>query len=168
MRPLKRKFFLLLAVVLLVFILWIVYTASQAPVLALGAELPSLIIKTCDGMDTLRVVEGQPLLLILFSKHCSHCMYELDLLEEHFAAFDGCKLYLITFDKDFRLCEEPLHWLNLVSSEDVIWGLADRQSFKVAFGAAVSPSLFAFDGQGRLKSKIRGEVKIEKILASWQ
>lgn len=168
MRPFKRKLFILFAVVLLVFILWMVYTALQAPVLALGTELPSLIIKTCDGMDTLRVIEGQPLLLILFSKHCSHCLYELDLLEKHFTAFNGCKLYLITLDKDFSLCEEPLRWLNLVSSEDVIWGWADRKSFKSAFGAAVSPSLFAFEGQGRLKSKIRGEVKIEKILASWK
>ncbi len=160
--------FILLAVVLLVSILWMVYAAMQAPVLAFGAQLPSLIIKTCDGVDTLRVAIGQPGLLILFSKHCSHCLYELDLLEKHFAEFAGLKLYLITLDKDFSLCEEPLHWLNLVSSEDVTWGWADRNSFKSAFGAAVSPSLFAFDGQGRLKSKIRGEVKIEKILASWQ
>ena len=168
MRPFKRKLFILFAVVLLVFILWMVYTALQTPVLAVGTELPSLVFEGCNGMDTLRVMEGQPVLLILFSKRCSHCLYEMDLLEKHFAELDGCQLYVITLDKDFRLCEDPLRWLNLASSERVKWCRAGRAVFKSAFGGTVSPSLFAFDGQGRLKNKIRGEVKIEKILASWK
>lgn len=163
MNSLKRFFTLASGMLLLLLIIWLLYTALQPPVLPLGSPLPPLQFSGCSGPDTLNSGSGAPVLVMLFSLNCSHCLYELDLLEMHFSRLPVCSIWFITMDIGFDVCQDPRSWPTLANSERVWWGKSQKQQTVSLFGEAISPTLFFFNSQGLLHEKILGEVKIDKI-----
>jgi len=161
----RRMLFLLIAMLLVIFFSILLFFGLQPSVLPLGSALPSLACFACTGVDTLQT-DGKPFTLVmLFSMHCPHCIYQLDLLNKNTSVLQDFRIYLITTDTQFRPCEDTARWLNLSAWEQVTWARMVKSDFTAHFGPGVSPSLFIFDEKGVLKTKIRGEVKIEKIIA---
>jgi len=148
-----------------ILILWFFYSALQPPVLSVGALLPRLPCVTCKGADTLRTHGSNGTLIMLFSTLCPHCMYELDLFDKNYPAFSHIQIYLITTDPGFQPCKDSMRWLNLFAADRVVWATISEPDFNRHFGSAISPSMFIFDSAGILRCKIRGEVKLAKILA---
>jgi len=58
-----------------------------------------------------------------------------------------------------------MSWLNLYIADRVVWAKISEPDFNRHFGSAISPAMFIFDSDGILKGKIRGEVKLAKMLA---
>lgn len=101
---------------------------------------------------------------MLFNTRCPHCLYELDVFDRNYATLSHLRIYLVTTEPEFQLCKEPMRWLNLFTSDQVIWAKVSEANFARYFGTALSPAMFIFDGKGVLKKKIRGEVKVETVI----
>jgi hypothetical protein len=160
----KRAIFICIGILLILFMSWLIFNGLKPPVLPIGSLMPKLGIETCAGVDTLRCTPGRPVLVMLFSTRCPHCVYQLDMFEKRYAEMASFDLYLLTLEKDFRLCEDVKRWKNLTKINGVTWARIENEEFKCHFGIDISPLLFAFDSCGRLVHKIRGEAKMEKIL----
>lgn len=162
----KRAVFICVGILMILFMSWLIFSGLQPPVLPVGSPLPKLGIETCAGLDTLRCTPGRPVLVMLFSTRCPHCVYQLELFEKRLLDLASFRVFLLTLERDFRLCEDILRWRRLAAAESVTWGWVNGSEFISQFGNGISPSSFVFDIDGHLVYKIRGEVKLTKILAS--
>jgi len=161
----KRYATLAIALVLAAALAGLLYAALKPPALPLGARMPAIAFASSDGADTLRPAPAQNTLVILFSLRCSHCLYELDLFEKHIDQLDGARIYLATTDRDFTPGVDNLRWPELSRAENFIWARLEEKQYARHFGAAISPCFFIFDHEGVLREKIRGEIKLEALLA---
>jgi hypothetical protein len=161
----KRRIVIFGGVVLMILLSWVFYNALQPPVLPVGALLPHLPCITCEGIDTLRTNGPHGTLIMLFSTRCPHCLYELDVFDKNYSALSHIQIYLVTTDPGFQLCKDSMRWFNLFTADRVVWARITEYDFIRHFGSAISPAMFIFDAHGILKSKIRGEVKLAKMLA---
>lgn len=139
--------------------------ALQPPVLPIGSSLTPVGCRTCTGVDTLRPSASGQTLVLLFSVHCPHCLYELDQLDRHVHKLPYDHFYLLTTDNQFDLCNGTSRWLNLSVSDRVTWAVMEKSVFLSHFGRSVKPTLFLFDGRGILRKKWSGEIKMEKLAA---
>ncbi len=150
---------------LIIFMIWLIREALRPQVLPLGSLLPKAAYEICEGRDTLRIIPHRSQVLMLFHTRCPHCMYQLEVLESNAEAFSGRRLFLVTTEENFSLCYGPLQWPKFACAQHVVWAYISESEFKRHFGRAISPSIFIFDESGILRQKIRGEVKLDKILA---
>ncbi|NLP11833.1 hypothetical protein GX408_15645 [bacterium] len=139
--------------------------ALQPAVLPIGSRLKPVSCRTCTGADTLRPSAAGQTLVLLFSVHCPHCLYELDQLDRHLFSLPYDRFYLLTMDNRFDLCNGTSRWLNLSAGDRVTWAVMDKSVFHSHFGRSVKPTLFVFDGRGILRKKWSGEIKMEKLAA---
>jgi peroxiredoxin len=160
----KRSTMLILGLAMAAFLAWLLYSALQPSVLPLGTVLPQMPYETSSGKDHLQMIDGKPTVVMLFSRQCPHCLYELNLFEKNIHELTGSRLYLITVEPDFKIGLDNLRWPSLSSSNEIIWGKTAEADFKHFFGTPISPSIYIFNRRGKLQQKIRGEVKFDKIL----
>lgn len=161
----KRNATLMITLVLAAVLAGLLYAALKPPALPMGAHMPALAFASPAGTDTLRPSPAKTTLIMLFSKRCPHCLYELDLFEKHIDQFACARIYLATTDRDFIPGVDHLRWPALSRAENFHWVCLDEKQYARHFGAAISPSFFIFDNEGTLREKIRGEIKLEALLA---
>ncbi|HOT98638.1 MAG TPA: hypothetical protein PLN61_06275 [bacterium] len=161
----RRNAALVITLAISAFFFWLFYNALKPPTLPLGTPMPALAFASPAGPDSLKPFPGKTTLIMLFTRHCPHCLYELDLFEKHIGEFAGTGIYLATTDRDFIPGIDNLRWPALSRMENFIWARLDEKQFSRHFGAAIAPSFFIFDHEGVLRDKIRGEIKLEALLA---
>jgi len=167
MRKLNARFVLVLSAAVLLtagFGLMLI-RSLQPPVLPVGSRLTPVSCRTCIGADTLQLSGAGQTLVLLFSVHCPHCLYELDQIDRCVDTLPYARFYLLTTDSRFDLCNGTSRWLNLSVSDRVTWAVMEKSVFNSHFGRSVKPTVFVFDRRGILRKKWSGEIRMEKLAA---
>lgn len=161
----RKKITAILFIVLFILsIIWLVIIGTKPEALPVGSKHPQISYKTINGYDTLKTNNQNKMLVIYFSKDCSHCEYELSILNENIERLEETTAYLFTTDKNYLNSEEIKMNENLLLSNQIIYGIVNEENFKKLFGSLITPSLFFFNKEGLLTAKIKGETKIERII----
>lgn len=145
-------------------IAWLVLNGTETKVLQNGNKLPSINFITTIGNVKLESDKANKTLVIYFSKDCSHCKYELELLNKNIDMITTTKIYLFTTDIEYLQSAEIKVNAALLKSTNVTYGIVNKEEFINNFGSTVTPSLFFFNKSGKLTAKIMGETKWERIL----
>ncbi|KAF0146845.1 MAG: hypothetical protein FD143_3213 [Ignavibacteria bacterium] len=73
-------------------------------------------------------------------------------------------IYLITTEKSFFQDSVYKKQINLISAENVKFGLVAEDEYKEKFGIMATPAFYFFDTRGKLVEKIIGETKFDRLL----
>ena len=150
-------FFLLLTV-------WMIYLGMRPDRLSVGHPIPPLHYLTPEGDAQLRADGLLATMVLYFHSQCKYCQYELSVMNENLPSFAHTRLVLLSPETDFFAKGLMSKWPELSNATNTCWGIVDGKQFAESFGNRVFPSIFLFDQQGRLSSKLFGEVKLSKIL----
>jgi peroxiredoxin len=164
-----------LAVVLSVALYFVVFrepaSAPPAPAAAPApraatvpaSDLPDLTVTRLDNASLrIKELKGRNI-LILFQPDCDHCQRETREIKANLPAFQDYTLYFVSnypaeqlrqFANDYQLAAEP----------NVVFGTTTVEAILQTLGPQPSPSVYIYDGQGRLVKSFLGETKVEKIL----
>ena len=145
-------------------VIGIVIQGTKPEILPIGSKLPLITYISLNGYDTLKTDYQYKILVLFFSKECSHCKYELGILNEKLYKLDGTAIYLFTADDSYLKSEEIKTNEALLSNRNVKYGIVNKENFDATFGSLVTPSLYFFSKDGILTEKIKGETKIERII----
>ncbi|MFA3782330.1 redoxin domain-containing protein [Melioribacteraceae bacterium 4301-Me] len=144
--------------------IWVIVEGSKAEILPVGSKLPEIKLKTFYGLNTLKSNGYNKIIVIYFSKECSHCKYELDLLNKNINMLTNTEVYFITADKDYLDSEQIKEYKSLLQNKNVIFGVINKEEYNKNFGSNATPTLYFFNQKGILTSKIIGETKFERII----
>ena len=161
----KRLFSVSFLLAVLAILVWLVYEILKPEILAVGSIMPELSYIGSKGKPRKLITEGfNNKIVILFDRNCEHCEYQLNQFNEHVNQFKNTNIYLLTTENRFFEIDGMSKWPALADSENFHWGVVDKNEFKSKFGMTVIPQFFFFDKNSKLHHKIRGEVRIEKVL----
>jgi peroxiredoxin len=160
----KRICFLILILLTLILLLHISFRTAENRVLAIGSSPPSITFIDRSGNTKELKKEKALFVIIYFHLECEHCRYQLNLINKGFDRFNGTRMFFFTNDKNLFQENKLQKWEKLIVSEDVTFGITNRNEFGLGFGKLVLPSVFIFNATGELVKKIYGEVKLEKLL----
>ncbi len=145
-------------------VIFILIQGAKPEVLPIGSKLPRLIFTTLNGNDTLKIDYQNKIFVLFFSEKCSHCKYELKLLNKNINKLSETIIYLFTVDRNYLNSTEIKTNKNLFFNKKVVYGIVEENEFREMFGEFITPSLYFFNKYGKLTAKINGETKIERIM----
>lgn len=159
----KRILSMIFIIIILGFIIFLLVRNSKDEILPVGSNLPGIEYSGISGCGKLHS-EMRPVIIIYFSPTCGHCQYQLKVFNRHIKQFKNMTIYFLTTAKNFFDKKLNTNWNNLNSSTNVIFGIINKDTFKKNFGYTITPSFFFFSDKGKLKEKIKGELKLTMIL----
>ena len=160
-----KKIFSTIFMLIFVFLIgWLFMQALKPEVLPVGSFMPEIKYFDATGTHILKADSIQNILVVLFSRNCEHCQYQLKQINTNLNKLANTQLFLLTTEQDFFKTDYLEQFKILTRAENVHWGIVNKKQFKENFGSMVLPSIFLFDKPGKLINKIRGEVRIEKII----
>lgn len=145
-------------------ILWLIMKGAKPEILPVGSKMPHISIITVNGTDSLISNNKQKTAIVFFNEKCSHCQYELNILNQNIKKFSATKLYLITTKKDYLTSDNIKTFTNLLEAENVTFGIADEDEYYKKYGFTGTPSFCFFDENCILTNKLTGETKLARIL----
>ena len=128
-----------------------------------GARMPQLTFEGKMGKEYLINDYKTPTVIIWFHPDCAHCLYQLTEINDHLHLLGETKFFFLTADRNFPANKHVGLWPNLTSTNQVRFGILDKERFTTSFGKVVTPTTYIFNKQGNLEKKLLGEVKIGKI-----
>lgn len=150
-------------ILILSLLFWLLFLGARDEILPVNSALPNIEFSTLNNVQKLKK-QGEPLIIVYFSTSCEHCRYQLGAFDEHLSELSGTDLYLFTSESSFFSDSLAMHWQNLWKEKNATFGIVEAENFKNTFGSTLTPSLFFFNAQGKLKKKIHGELKPQRIL----
>ena len=163
---LKRIFTAIFMVVFLTLIGWLIFEATRPEILPLGSPTPELQYFDGTKFLLLKADSTHNTMVVLFHRECEHCQYQLKQFNNYLNNFRDTKIFLLTTEKKFFENNGLKQWSTLVHAKNIHWGIVNRNEFMKKFGGIIFPSIFLFNRSAKLFDKIRGEVKLQKILKS--
>jgi hypothetical protein len=112
--------------------------------------------------------QGRKVLVIYFSLNCEHCLYQIKVIERNITKLTNTKIYFITSDPDLFTSSFLTQFKNLEHNELVYFGIVDLKDFQSIAKVKITPTLFFFNTSGHFQAKIIGEVRIEKIIETFE
>ncbi|WP_291122580.1 peroxiredoxin family protein, partial [Flavobacterium sp. UBA6046] len=95
---------------------------------------------------------------------CEHCQSEAEQIRDNIKKFASVQLVFISFEEPKKI--EGFATKYKLIGYDKITFLCDKQvSFATTFDVNSLPTVVIYDKNKKLVEKIKGEVKIEKILS---
>jgi len=158
----KRILAIIFVILFITSILWLIIEGSKAEVLPIGSNLPAIDFLTQNGRKSFTETDNKTL-IIFFSKECPHCKYELEIIDRNIVRLKDIKIYLLTADINYLISDEIKNYNNLLNSNNVAFGIVNKDEFSVKFGSSALPSLYFFNTERKLTAKIKGETKFERI-----
>ena len=130
----------------------------------IGSYLPNLTFESIRGKDHIGEDSLLATVIVWFHPECSHCEYQLNVIDRSMHRLDNTRFFLLTSDREYFKNFHHISWPNLVNAENVFFGIIDEIKFTKEFGPMVTPSLLIFNRLEELENKIQGEVRLEKML----
>jgi thioredoxin-related protein len=161
---LKRIFSTIFILIFVFLIGWLFMRALKPDVLPIGSSLPELEYNDSTEIKILKHANNLYTIIVIFNRSCEHCQYQLKQFNKNMDKFVDTQLFLFTTEQSFFTKEYIEQFDILAQAENVNWGIVNKKQFKKKFGSMVLPTIFLFNKPGKLINKIRGEVRIEKIL----
>ena len=145
-------------------VLCLVFQRSADQGLPIGSAMPELPVTTSCGENICLDREIGLSIIVFFRYKCKHCQYQLNIIEQNLGIFSNIRLYLLTDKASFFQTGKHKDWQKLLFSENVLFAYVNKIDFKKRFDILITPSIYIFDNDGFLVSKIYGEVKLQKLL----
>ena len=162
---LKQLLITTFVVIFMSSVIWLIVEAAKPEVLPVDSLIPEIEYTDLFGQHVLTRDYTLNTMVVLFHRKCDHCNYQLKLINDNIEEFINTQIFLLTTEKIFFKSEYIMQWNDLGNANNVHWGTVERDVLKKRFGSTVMPSIFFFDKGGALYNKIRGEVKLLKILS---
>jgi thioredoxin-related protein len=161
----KKIKILLMGVFFIGMIILAVTFGIAAETLPVGSNLP--YIKYTNFVDTNFItVKSKPIMIMYFKPACPYCEYELKIMNKGINGLGSADIYLITTEKSFFQDSVYKKQINLISAENVKFGLVAEDEYKEKFGITATPAFYFFDHEGKLVEKIIGETKFDRLIES--
>lgn len=129
--------------------------------------IPAFSYLTIDGkvFSNKDLKENIPTVFLYFNSECEHCQSEAEQIRDNIEKFANAQLVFISFEEPKKITAFATKYK--LDHYDTITFLYDKQvSFATTFDVNYLPSVVIYDKNKKLIKKIKGEVKIEKILQS--
>jgi thioredoxin-related protein len=161
----KKILSLFFMAVILGLVIWLLWQAAKEETLPVGASLPVIAFTGKNGVQKkIEPKNGRRTIVVYFSTTCEHCRYQLKAFNDHIEKLVETDIFFLTPEPYFFRDSLSGKWEHLNDVSYVQFGIIAKKNFEKSFGAAVTPSLFFFNVYGRLKEKVRGELKPQKII----
>jgi len=154
---------LIVASVFILLLLWLVVQILKPEPFPVGATMPVIYYAKENGLAKLRPDSTKKTAIMYFHRRCKSCLYEIQQFDSLLVALEGIKIIFLTSDRTLFKSNFRCQWPALAAM-NVEWGIVKKQEFKEAFGSVGVPYLYFFDERGVLYHKIRGEVRIERVV----
>jgi peroxiredoxin len=135
---------------------------TPAPVQA-DNDLPTMPITFLDGTTVQTKSLTGSFILILFQPDCDHCQREAQEFQKNLAAFDNYTLYFVS-SVGIPETEAFAKQYELSGYSNVKFGVTAVENVLNNFGAISAPSMYIYNGSGKLVKKFNGETDIQQIL----
>jgi peroxiredoxin len=126
-------------------------------------DLPTMPITFLDGTTVQAKSLTGSLILILFQPDCDHCQREAQEFQKNLAAFNNYTLYFVS-SVGIPETEAFAKQYGLSGHANVKFGVTAVENVLNNFGAISAPSMYIYDGGGKLVKKFNGETDIQQIL----
>jgi peroxiredoxin len=136
--------------------------AAPAPVQA-STDLPVMAITFLNGNTVQATSLKGSFILILFQPDCDHCQREAQEFQKNLAAFTNYNLYFVS-SVGIPETEAFAKQYGLSGHDNVKFGVTPVQSVLDNFGAISAPSIYIYNGSGKLVKKFNGETDIQQII----
>lgn len=137
---------------------------ETAPVVQQASnDLPAMPITFLDGTTIQAKSITGSFILVLFQPDCDHCQREAQEFQKNLAAFNNYTLFFVSsvglpeteaFAKQYGLSGQP----------NIKFGTTAVENVLNNFGAISAPSIYIYNGSGKLVKKFNGETDIQQIL----
>lgn len=160
------------AILMLISIGWVIFTAFHAPAkVKTGLEgrlLPSFHLLLPDSLtwlDTKDIPTGKPFIMVGFSPYCIHCQAEMRDIVKNIALFGDTTIYFVT---DFPYADMKKFYdvFHLKKHPTIVTARDSSDAFMHFLKARSIPYIAIFDAKKRLKEVIPGEVKAASLSKS--
>jgi peroxiredoxin len=135
---------------------------TPAPVQAAN-DLPTMPITFLDGTTVQAKSLTGSLILILFQPECDHCQREAQEFQKNLGAFNNYTLYFVS-SVGIPETEAFAKQYGLSGHANVKFGVTAVENVLNNFGAISAPSMYIYNGSGKLVKKFNGETDIQQIL----
>ncbi len=128
--------------------------------------IPSFMYETLEGKPFTQenIATNTPVLFVYFNSECDFCQHEAQLIKDNIEKLNNFQILFISFEpkeniQKFAEQYQLLSYANLTFIHD------RKATFTTTFDVNSLPCLVLYNAQHQLIEKIKGQVKIEKILA---
>jgi hypothetical protein len=163
MNKMKKKSIYYASSISIGILIALLFNLKKSVIIQPDALLPDLTYEGKMGTELIERDSTKNTVVVWFHPDCEHCIYQLSLINDHIQLLGGARFFFLTAAKNFPASIHLGLWPALTSAEQVRFGILDEEKFTASFGRVVTPTIFIFNRQGRLKEKLFGEVKIDKI-----
>jgi peroxiredoxin len=135
---------------------------TPAPAVATN-DLPTMPITLLDSTTIQAKSITGNFILILFQPDCDHCQREAQEFQKNLAAFDNYVLYFVS-SVTIAETEAFAKQYGLSGHANVKFGVTAVENVLNNFGAISAPSMYIYNGSGKLVKKFNGETDIQQIV----
>ena len=153
----------LLLLFVLISLIVLLDSIAKPDVLPVGSIIPTIVYKDRAGFSVLKRTPGIPVLVLSYHLQCKYCHMLLQEMNQNIHKFAHLQLVLFSPAVSFQELPELPDWPKLRQAPNVLYGIVQKKQFKDRFGTCASPALFLFDDRGILRTKIKGEIGIDRL-----
>lgn len=136
--------------------------AAPAPAQT-STDLPVMPITFLDGTTVQANSLTGSFILVLFQPDCDHCQREAQEFQKNLNAFSNYNLYFVS-SVGIPETEAFAKEYGLSGHNNVKFGVTAVQNVLDNFGAISAPSIYIYNGSGKLVKKFNGETDIQQII----
>ena len=104
-----------------------------------------------------------PTVFLYFNSECEHCQNEAEQIRDNVDKLENVQLVFVSFEEPKKITAFAKKY-KLVGYDKIIFLCDSKVSFATTFDVNSLPAVVIYDKNKELVEKIKGEVKIEKIL----
>lgn len=104
-----------------------------------------------------------PTAFLYFNTECEHCQSEASQIEKNIAKFKNVQLVFVSFEKPEKI-KAFAHKYKLLGYDTITFLCDSKVSFATTFDVNSLPSILLYDKNRQLIEKIRGQIKVDKLL----
>ncbi|MBP6755504.1 MAG: redoxin domain-containing protein [Bacteroidia bacterium] len=104
-----------------------------------------------------------PTVFLYFNSECEHCQNEAEQIRDNLKKFEKVQLIFISFEEPKKILDFATKY-KLIGYDKITFLCDSKVSFATTFDVNSLPAVVIYDKNKKLLEKIKGEVKIEKIL----
>lgn len=104
-----------------------------------------------------------PIVFLYFNSECEHCQSEAEQIKNNIEKFEKVQLIFISFEEPKKINAFAKKY-KLIGYDKITFLCDSKVSFTTTFDVNSLPTVIIYDKNKKLLGKIKGEVKIEKII----
>lgn len=128
--------------------------------------IPAFSYKTIEGKSFSNhdLKDDKPTVFLYFNSECEHCQSEAEQIRDNVEKFSKAQLVFISFEEPKKMTAFATKY-KLIGYDNISFLSDSKASFATTFDVNSLPTVVIYDKNKKLVAKIKGEVKIEKVIS---